>query len=152
MKSRMMTTRRKKTRDEMNWLKSGFFGRDVIMLVRVVDEWFQMDWEVFIDGIGIFGWLNFWLNIFRGIFLDPISVRLLFRCALLFLSYNHEVNYNDHVTIKYVQWSKNIHEYISKTSFTKWSWRNPSYFGQFCVMPIWRNWNVRNKIDLNVLI
>ena len=33
MKTRMMTTRRKKTRDEMNWLKSGLFERDVIMLV-----------------------------------------------------------------------------------------------------------------------
>ena len=32
-KSRMTTTRRKKTRDEMNWLKSGLFGRDVIMSV-----------------------------------------------------------------------------------------------------------------------
>ena len=30
---RMMTTRRKKTRDEMNWLNSGFFERGVIMLV-----------------------------------------------------------------------------------------------------------------------
>ena len=33
MKSRMMTTRGKKTRDEINWLKSGLFERDVIMLV-----------------------------------------------------------------------------------------------------------------------
>ena len=33
MRSRMMTTRRKKTRDEMNWLKSGLFGTDVIMSV-----------------------------------------------------------------------------------------------------------------------
>ena len=33
MKSRMMTRRRKKARDEMNWLKSGLFERDVIMPV-----------------------------------------------------------------------------------------------------------------------
>ena len=32
-KSRMTTRRRKKSRDEMNWFKSGFFERDVIMLV-----------------------------------------------------------------------------------------------------------------------
>ena len=32
-KSRMTTTRRKKARDEMNCLKSGFFERDIIMLV-----------------------------------------------------------------------------------------------------------------------
>ena len=28
-----MTTRKKKTRDEMNWLESGLFERDVIMSV-----------------------------------------------------------------------------------------------------------------------
>ena len=33
MKSRMMTTRRKKTRDEMNWLKRGLFESDAIMSV-----------------------------------------------------------------------------------------------------------------------
>ena len=60
-----------------------FFNHDYTM-VGVVDERFQMDWEVFIEGIGIFGWLNFWLNIFRGIF---VRVRLLSRCALLLLSY-----------------------------------------------------------------
>ena len=32
-KSRMTKTRRKKTRDEMNWLKRGLFERVVIMLV-----------------------------------------------------------------------------------------------------------------------
>ena len=31
MKSRMMTIRRKKARDEMNWLKKGLFERNVIM-------------------------------------------------------------------------------------------------------------------------
>ena len=33
MKPRMLTRRRKKARDEMNWLKRGLFERDVIMSV-----------------------------------------------------------------------------------------------------------------------
>ena len=44
MKSRMMTTRRKKARDEMNWLKRGLFERDVIMS-WMKDELLHYGWS-----------------------------------------------------------------------------------------------------------
>ena len=44
-KSRMTTTRRKKTRDEMNWLKCSLFERDVIM------SWMK-------DELLHYGWMN----------------------------------------------------------------------------------------------
>ena len=50
-KSRMTTTRRKKTRDGMNWLKSSLFERDVIMSVD--------------EGCTFTLWLEKWMNDFK---------------------------------------------------------------------------------------